>query len=194
MFGWDVRNQWSIRPGAELLIFLRSLDSGVDSSPVLANDHLIVFESTVKWKGRDSLTWILRGCLEGLQRLPEEDAAWWALKQGLIDSTAAWWISLKREAWRTLAERNGRKHKWLVRKSQMAFSCFLRDWISWAGECAISCKSFWKCTFLPKFKAGPQIIYRRQKTISSVSTEEYILLFSAMRNYGGLWWVEYKVT
>lgn len=117
MFGWDARNQWNMRPGAEVLISLRSLDSGVDSSPVLDNDHLIVFESTVKWKGRDSLTWILRGCLEGLQRLPEEDAAWWALKQGLIDSTAAWWISLKREAWRTLAERNGRKHKWLVRKS-----------------------------------------------------------------------------
>lgn len=47
-------------------------------------------------------------------------------------------------------------------------------------------KSFWKCTFLPKFKAGPRIIYRRQKTISSVSTKEYVLLCSAMRNYGGL--------
>lgn len=132
--------------------------------------------------------------VKGLRWLPGEDVSWWALKQGLIHSTAAWWISLTREASRTLPERNGRKHKCPVRKSQMAFSCFLRDWLSCAIECAVSYKSFWKCTFLPKFKAGPPIIYRRQKTIRSVSTEEYILLCSAMRNYGGLWWVEYQVT
>lgn len=35
---------------AELLIYLRFPDNGVNSSPALHNYHLIVFESTIKWK------------------------------------------------------------------------------------------------------------------------------------------------
>lgn len=55
-------------------------------------------------------------------------------------------------------------------------------------------ESLWKYSHLRKFETWTQIIYRRQKTISSVSTEAYILFGPAIRNYGGLQCIEYQVT